>query len=262
MNNLSSVNKYSYDIKYRPGSSDESVIKHSFENDIYLPVLKHINFSQDDVVFDIGAHIGAFSIMLNHVTEGILNIQCFEASKETCDILIQNIESNRLLNIVANHIALTGDNVDSLKLYHDTEHGNWGHSVVHDFGGKYEEVKNVQFDNFFNSLSVSRIKLAKFNCEGSEVSIVMNTPISQLQKIDNIVLLYHFDLVKEHSLGELKSRLKQSGLDLYDLKTEKDRGWLVGTRNVTSRYKTLKAKNMIYNRLGVLKRGVASLFNH
>ncbi|MBT8327448.1 MAG: FkbM family methyltransferase [Bacteroidia bacterium] len=258
-NKLGRVKKFDYTIRFRPQTSDENVIGHSFENDIYLPVLKYIDFKKGDVVFDVGSHIGTFSLMLHQITQRQLEIHCFEASIDTYNILKLNVESNGLSNIKPHHVALTGDDVGTQKLFYDTEHGNWGHSVVHNFGGEFEEVKNVTFKDFIDFNNISNIKLIKFNCEGSEVGIVMKTPQELLKKIDNIVLLYHFDLVEDYSLNDLKSKLRESGLTFYDLKTELDRGWLVGTRNPTLKFNLSRLITVTYNRLGVLKRKIESL---
>lgn len=250
--------KLGYKISYRANTSDENVIGHSFENDIYLPVLNHIDFNNGDVVLDIGAHIGTFSIMLNHVAKKDIKVFCFEASKETHHVLKTNVDSNNISNIEPLNMALTGLDQDTLKLYYDVEQGNWGHSVVHDFGGGFEEVENVTLHAFLKDKEVERVKLIKFNCEGAEIGIIMNTPLDDLKRIDNIVLLYHFDLTEGYTLDQLKKKLQDSGFDFFSLPTAKERGWIVGSREKGVGLKSKNRKAIIRNRLQTVKREITN----
>lgn len=227
---VGTISKAGLKVFYRINSADENVIRHSFENDIYLPVINHLKFVEDDIILDIGAHIGTFSMMLSKVNHNKIKIHCFEAAKDTYEMLKTNIEENRFQNINIYNLAITGDDADTKHLYHDTEQGNWGHSVVYNFGGKSEEVKNFTLSKLIKKEKLEDIKLIKFNCEGSEVGIIMNTSIKHLNRISNMILLYHFDLVNEYSLIDLKQKLKKAGFTFYNLKKEKNRGWLVCTR--------------------------------
>src|SRR4051812_42176445 len=45
-------------VAYRPDTSDESVLKHSFDRDIFFPGVPEYEPKQGHAILDIGAHIG------------------------------------------------------------------------------------------------------------------------------------------------------------------------------------------------------------
>lgn len=231
MKMISEITKFDYIVSFRKDSSDEKVIAHSFEEDIYLPEIKYLTFKKNDVIIDVGAHIGCFSLMLNHITMDKLRFFCFEASKETFDILEKNVKKNDLQAFTVVHRAMTSKDNTTIKLYHDEKEGNWGHSVVHDFGSTYEEVSSINLDKFLVNNKIETIKLIKFNCEGAEIDIIMNLSSNGLKKIQNMVLLYHFDLEKNYTLTQIKEKLIKSGFAI-DVKPTSDlRGWIIASRD-------------------------------
>src|SRR5438046_1462116 len=51
------------DIAYRAGTSDEEVLKASFEHDIFFTAVPEYRLAPDDTIIDVGAHIGTFSLL-------------------------------------------------------------------------------------------------------------------------------------------------------------------------------------------------------
>lgn len=223
-------------IAYREGTADESVIKQSFENDIYFSEMGY-EPRDDHVIVDVGAHIGTFSLLAaSKVPEG--TVYAIEASKESYNYLKLNIQLNKVKNIRPSLLALAGERGEVL-LHHDD--GNWGHSIMHQFsvlssvgnqlslGG--EKVPSDTLAGFMKSRGITRLDLAKFNCEGAEFPIILHTPPDVLAKIQKMLVLYHLDLAHGYSLDELLKHLNDSGFGTEFRYRTAARGWIIATRN-------------------------------
>lgn len=215
---------------FRKGTSDEYVIKdtiidHIFENGFpeYQPEKNHL-------VIDIGAHIGTYSLVLSQLlTDGA--IHAFEPCLDTFNYLERNIKGNNLTNVFAHKIALS-DSIGTTKLYYDTEHGNWGHSIIKDFSSEGEIVKTDTLSNFFTVNNIEKCDFMKFNCEGAEFKILLSTPVELLKRVDKMLILYHLDLANDVTIEQLIMRLKHAGFytEIRQESNDKKRGWLIAIR--------------------------------
>jgi FkbM family methyltransferase len=220
----------SFKIFYRKGTSDEFVIKEAFDDRIFEKGFPEYQPQKKDLVLDIGAHIGTYSLQLSQqITMGL--IHAFEPCLETFDYLEKNVTGNGVKNIKMHKIALS-DNVGNTKLYYDIENGNWGHSIVKNFSPAGEIVGTTTLSNFFEVNNIQNCDFIKFNCEGAEFKILLSTPISVLKKIKKMLVLYHMDLSSDHTVEDLISHLK--GADFYTEIRQKSfdgkRGWLIVIR--------------------------------
>src|SRR3989338_2414053 len=85
-------------LEYRPGTSDEAVLAHSFKNDIYYPNILEYVPHDGDTIIDIGAHIGTFSLLTAHLIPRV-KIHSLEASHESFNLLKHNLSLNPQLDI-------------------------------------------------------------------------------------------------------------------------------------------------------------------
>src|SRR5712691_311346 len=116
----------SFQVAYRQGTADESVLKDSFSHDIFFSGVPEYQPAETDVIVDIGAHIGTFAVLAaSKVPRG--TVYAIEACEDTFNFLRINAALNRLENLSPHHLALS-DRQGTCRLYCDT--GNWGHSVV------------------------------------------------------------------------------------------------------------------------------------
>jgi len=212
-------------ITYRENTSDEDVIHHSFDNDIFLTGMPEYVPSRDDIVLDVGAHIGTFSLLLANQVKQIFAI---EPSLESFEVLNSNIKGNRIQNVKLFQIALS-EQTGEAKLYYDVEHGNWGHSITKEFSEAGEIVKTISLDDFFEKNLIKRCDFIKFNCEGAEFDILLSASEKTLNKIDKMLVLYHADLNTKYSLQQLLSFIGKNGFYTEIRKQEKDksRGWII-----------------------------------
>jgi len=222
------IEKYQWQglsVYYRAGTEDEKVLKHSFDNDIFFKEIPSFKPRKNPVIIDVGAHIGTFSI-LSSVKFPNSKIFSIEASHETFDILKKNIKTNNL-PINAYHNALLDKN-ETIKLFHSTATGNWGHSVTKELSHSYEEVQAISLDDFLHDNSIEFIDLVKFNCEGSEFNILLNSSQATIKKIGLAIILYHEDLAtNNYSLMELLMLFKKESFRTLVIPKSANRGWLV-----------------------------------
>ncbi len=155
---------------YRKGTEDEKVLSHSFDKDIFFRELPSFNPSKEPVIFDIGAHIGTFSLLSAYKFPDA-SIYAFEASKQTFDVLKLNVCRNKIENIEPFHKAVAASEGEVL-LYHSKKTGNWGHSITTKLSASSEKVDAINLSAFIDKKGVLKIDLLKMNCEGAELEIL------------------------------------------------------------------------------------------
>jgi FkbM family methyltransferase len=212
-------------IFFRKGTEDEKVLSHSFDNDIFFKEIPSFKPQKNPVIVDVGAHIGTFSI-LSAIKFPQARIFSIEASKETFDILQKNIDENHL-PIQASHNALL-DREEKVRLYHSSKTGNWGHSVTKELSNSFEEVDSVSLNLFIKENEIDFIDLIKFNCEGAEFDVLLNTNEGVLRKIGLAIILYHEDLSSSgYTLNDLLPLFKPESFRVICIARGNKRGWLI-----------------------------------
>lgn len=217
-----------FDVAYRSNSADEKVIQHSFDKDIFFSSIPEYCRSSNDVILDVGAHIGTFTIL---AAVDVAKVYAIEACRETFDFLRINIRLNALDNVTVSHVALAGKS-GKVTLHHDEGAGNWGHSIMVPLSQSTEEVDALSLADFMNKYAISKVDLAKFNCEGAEFPVILNSDRDTLLKIEAMLILYHCDLALGRSLEELLSKLAASDFStrVFNRSPDGMRGWIFARR--------------------------------
>lgn len=192
----------------RKNAWDSGIIMESWWLKSYTRHLK--NVPNDAVIIDIGAHIGAFSLLAaTKYTQS--HIFAFDPSIENFALLNKNIKINNLeKRIKTFNLAVTDGKKKTIML---NEHpSNLGmHSVIFDYnlGGKGQQydVPTTSLDRIFSENKIKTCHLLKIDCEGAEYNILFNTPKKILGKINNIVLEYH----DGNNVNKLKKLLVDNG---------------------------------------------------
>ena len=216
-----------FTVAYRPGSSDEGVLSHSFENDIFLSGVPEYQPQNSDIVLDVGAHLGDFSLLLSR---RVARVCAIEARRETFALLKTNLYLNSADNVVADHLALGGQ-TGYCRLYLAPEGESWGDSTTHDFKGSAETVASATLARYLFERNIPRVDFAKFNCEGGEFPILMSADAATLSKFEKLLVLYHCDLVSGTDARMLHDKLQQSGFTTTERNKTDSRGWIIATRS-------------------------------
>lgn len=210
---------------FRENSSDEAVINHGFDNDIFFPAIPDISIRPGMVILDIGAHIGTFSLLsaLKFPTSSVF---AFEPSYDSYELLRKNVSENRISNIKTINIAVT-EKIGWIDLFLDEE--NWGHSTSSRISDKVVRIESTTLPAFFERNGIKKCDLIKFNCEGAEFDIILSLNASVLRSIGMMLILYHEDLASESekNLSVLYRFLKKNNFYCRVVNKTKNRGWLI-----------------------------------
>lgn len=182
---------------------------------------KNFNIRNDDVIIDIGAHIGLFSVYASQFCH-YGKIMAFEPIKENYDILLENIHLNNLENIFTFNLAVSDKNLP-LKIYFnsidDAAH------TIYGSGENFVEINSITLKEIIDS-KCNRVDLIKLDCEGSEYNILESLPENYFKKIEKIWMEYHIINNDLERLKKLKSILQKVGFDLF-VKCEKQNYGLI-----------------------------------
>jgi len=176
------------------------VFKEFFMKDAYDVHFLFRHLKKEAVIVDIGANIGLFTIMLL-IHRPDLNIFSYEPLPENFNILQKNITSNSYTTqkVAIKEAAVLGKKQEELKLYFDRQKENTdSSSVIRGFENNYDHitVACTTLREIINEKRIEKISLLKLDCEGSEYSILYETPLEIISKIPFMVIETH-DLDKD-----------------------------------------------------------------
>lgn len=161
-----------------------------FIKQVYNP--KFLPINTNDIVVDIGANIGVFSLYAATKTQN--NIFAYEPLLENFNYLTKNIKSNRLDNIRANHLAVS-NKVGIKKLYlTKAKTDNLLFPKLDQKNLQTASIKSTTLVKIFQDNQLQKINFLKLDCEGAEGLILKSTPTSYLQRIDKIAMEFHDNL--------------------------------------------------------------------
>ena len=143
---------------------------------------------EDDIVVDIGAHIGGFSIRAAKLAH-FGRVYAYEASSKNYDLLKRNSQLCRVNNITSYNKAVS-DTRGELKFYQPGHNGALG-SLIQDTDSPMEIVESVTLPDIISENNIDTIDLLKIDAEGAEYNILLNSPDTALAKVRRIILEYH-----------------------------------------------------------------------
>jgi FkbM family methyltransferase len=165
-------------LKLRSGTIDSIVFEAIFKYDEYkLPE----KFSKDDVILDIGAHIGLFTYAV--VQRGSQHIYAFEADAENYTIALENLKHYIDQGYVSfKRSAVWRSDISENALYHSGYFTD--NNIINTGGGDVLwqkqgiSVPALSFDTVVRDVTFQaqrRIRLLKLDCEGSEWPILFTS---------------------------------------------------------------------------------------
>jgi FkbM family methyltransferase len=164
------------------------MISEIFFKNVYNPATLPIE--NNDVVVDIGANIGVFTLFAAYRTQN--TVYAFEPFPVNLDFLNRNIHTNGLPNVTTQCVAVS-DKIGSAKLF--LAEISEGHLLFnHNIKGKlekYMEVPSVTLQCIMDNNNLQYVDFLKLDCEGSEGSILISTPSEYLKRIRKIAMEFH-----------------------------------------------------------------------
>ncbi|WP_373503429.1 FkbM family methyltransferase [Aestuariivirga sp.] len=216
-----------FTVAYRPGTSDEGVLEHSFARDIFLSGVPEYQPCNDHVVVEVGGHLGDFALLVSRLVGRVYTI---EARQETFGLLSTNLRLNTAGNVIADRLAISDSN-DFVTLYHAPEGESWGDSTTLNFNGTSETVPARTLARYLFERNIAHVDFMKFNCEGAEFPILLSADRATLAKVSLMLVLFHGDLVEGHTGEMLAAHLRQAGFMTAIRQQYEQRGWIIATRS-------------------------------
>jgi len=136
-----------------------------------------------DVVVDVGANIGYYTVLLADKVGGTGKVYAFEPDKTNFEILVKNIKENKLENVVAVNAAV-GRKSEKKILYKSKE--NLGDHKLYGKDKDIEEVKIIKLDDYLADIKVDLMKIDTQGwepevIEGAKNIISKNKPVMFLE---------------------------------------------------------------------------------
>jgi FkbM family methyltransferase len=169
-----------------------------------------------DIVLDIGAHWGGFSVCFANLVGNEGKVFSFEPSSKNYRILRKNIQINKLSNIEVSKYAV-GDKEDFVKLkIASTSSGH--NSIARDnlLFEKEEVVKQIKIDKFLKEKEIKNINFIKIDVEGYELEVLKGMK-ETIRNQNNFWMFLEYSPVfmdKEKAL-ELLEFLMENFTDVY-----------------------------------------------
>jgi FkbM family methyltransferase len=166
-----------------------------------LDIIKNI-IKEGDIVIDVGANIGFFTLFFRSLVGNTGKIIAFEPEKNNFDILKKNIEINNLQNIEIHNLGLgsenknlrmlLSENVGEHRIYNENSSKSSSNSDIINENTKFTDVKVVRLDDY-----VKTANFIKFDAEGYEIEILRGMPNLLKQNI-TIFSDFYVKLLKKH----------------------------------------------------------------
>ena len=166
--------------------------------------LDGIDFSPGDIVVDIGAHVGVFSIWLAKKFP-FVNILAYEALPINYANCQRNIALNGVSNISLNNMLVSSKSGEKKEIWLNRE--NTGGSSLH-IQGRTEtnEMDTISLDDILKD--IAHCKMLKIDVEGHEYEIL--SACTQLEKVEWFLGEMHINAtlsMKGYSMGHLWQHL-------------------------------------------------------
>ncbi len=160
-----------------------------------------------DVVVDVGANIGYFTVLMSRLVTNDGVVLAIEASPSAFGRLQANIQRNECKNVVARDIAAS-DRKGEITLFH-TEHGdkNTGSATILQERG-VSALSSVPCDIFMNivvtAVPIERIAFIKIDVEGAEGPILSEIISNKDRFASRFVVVSEISDENLHFIDEFK----------------------------------------------------------
>lgn len=189
-------------------SSNLGIINEVF---FYQDYLKHFKSTNPQIIFDIGANVGYFTIFAkSHFPSA--KVYSFEPFAQSFELLNEQIKLNKLSNVFTFKKAVA------------QKTGTAELSIVGDCGEntlvkttkarEVSKIETISLEDVFNKENIENCDFLKIDCEGSEYEIFYNLPKHLFSKIKHLAMETHNLDQQQFNREALASFLKNQGLEI------------------------------------------------
>ncbi|MEO9295507.1 MAG: FkbM family methyltransferase [Nitrososphaera sp.] len=209
---------------FTPGREDDMV-------ELFTP-------AKGDVVIDVGAHIGRYTITSSRRVGSTGKVVAIEADRGTYEILKHNIGLNALTNVIALNCAAYSAQA-MLRLYQPDDNFSIYDTVMPsraDTSGKYTEVEARTLDSILDANGLQAADWIKIDVEGAEYEVLKGMTGILATNHDTTILIEIHDIQDSGHYGKIAKFLEDFG---FGIEFEKSYGAGSRERHVIFRKKAL-----------------------
>ena len=196
--------------KIRSKTNDRVIFNQIWLTKTYIP--RGFEIKENDVILDVGAHIGLFSILAGALAKKG-KVYSFEPSLDNFNLLKENVEINKARNIELINKAVAGNS--GMRGFALSPDDPAGHAIPYDETDRKKiNVPTVSLDDFIRENNIKEIDFLKMDCEGAEYEIFFNCNQETLMKINKISMEYH-DVDSERIVARIKEFLEKFGFGVF-----------------------------------------------
>jgi FkbM family methyltransferase len=172
------VPKYDYKFYCRINNREDLVFMTNHEDDI----IEHFTPKEGDIVVDIGAHMGRYTIISSKRVGANGKVVAIEADPSNFEMLKSNIKLNQLTNVTPLNYAVYSKET-KIKLYLPDEESGYTmhHSIMSNYvftkykdktGDKFVEVSANTLDYLLQLKGITDVNWVKIDVEGAEFEVL------------------------------------------------------------------------------------------
>jgi len=170
------------------------------------------------IVFDVGAHVGHYTLMAARLVGPKGHVFAFEAEPENYSLLVKNVELNGYRNVTCIQKAVA-NSAGSLTLIASSQ-GNDRHSLIEPSdltGTKKITVPAISLDEFASSAGLRNVDVIKMDIEGAEpLALAGMASLMALSSRLSIVMEFAPEILRSGGTdpAQFLQRLTSLGLNL------------------------------------------------
>jgi FkbM family methyltransferase len=231
------VPTYGYKV-YCPINKEDFAIMSRHEDEI----IDHFNTKQGDIVVDVGAHMGKYTIIASKRVGANGKVIAIEAHPGNYEMLNRNIKLNGLTNVTTLNYAVYSKE-SKIKLFLPDEESGYTmhHSVMFNYlsskyplqgkdNEKFIEVNANTLDNLLQKNGIPQVNWIKIDVEGAEFEVLKGS--ADILSISKDISL----LIEVHNPSDI-DHYKQimDFLKPYNFKIEFEKIYRSGERHMVAR---------------------------
>jgi FkbM family methyltransferase len=167
-------------IGVRAGTHDAGIVREVWEQRAYP--LERVSLRAGDVVVDVGAQIGAFTLLAARTPARVIS---FEPAPANHRLLVRNLERNGLTARVERHALAVGpEGCERADLY--LSYTNSGGASIVGRVGPRVRVAAVSLSELLRRSGAERCRVLKIDAEAAEYPILYSSPPATLARIDHL----------------------------------------------------------------------------
>lgn len=144
-----------------------------------LPINDHIytrktynrihEIQKDDVIIDVGAHVGVFTLRAaRRAVNGL--VIAVEPHPTNYKFLTENVRFNKLKNVITLNLALS--NYEGVANLYESKEQSGMHSIILRRSDKFVKVSVKTLDKMVEELKIEKVDMIKIDVEGAELDVL------------------------------------------------------------------------------------------